>query len=132
MTILSTRKTKRYPPEISLFPFNIYRVLAESIKVLPDPVQSTVTIWIEKSDTLAFIRRASGAAEIVMHPLLNHPETPVEVVRHIVLHELLHLWIRPEEIDGKLVMHPPEFWQAEKRYVPWVKCSASRESGLFG
>ena len=61
------------------------------------------------SDLRGFIR---------IHEVLNRADTPREVIEFILIHELLHIEIRPREIDGKRVMHPPEFWEAEARLYP--------------
>jgi hypothetical protein len=45
------------------------------------------------------------------------------VIEHVLRHELLHLKIPAREIDGKLVHHPPEFWEAEQALVPWKSAS---------
>ena len=40
------------------------------------------------------------------------------MVEHILKHELLHILIRPRQIDGRMAVHPPEFWAEEKRISP--------------
>lgn len=63
-------------------------------------------------------KEGEGAGVISVHELLNHPETPLEVATLICKHELLHIEIPPREVDGKLKMHPPEFWEREKEICP--------------
>lgn len=53
-------------------------------------------------------------AHIYIHQVLNHPDTPREVIRYVLQHELLHLRI-PSHGDNA---HPPEFREAEKRLCP--------------
>lgn len=79
-------------------------------------------IWqFAEEDTLAFIRADYPTGPlIVMHSTLNNPGTPYEVIKFIFKHELLHLRIRPREIDGKLVAHPPEFFEMERKIAPEV------------
>lgn len=55
--------------------------------------------------------------------MFNRPDVTQPVIEHVLRHELLHLKIRLREIDGKLVHHPPEFWEAEQALVPWKEAS---------
>jgi hypothetical protein len=52
------------------------------------------------------------------HPVLNHPGTPVEVLRFIAKHELTHIVRRGCYIDGRYEAHPPEFWEHERALGP--------------
>ncbi len=71
-------------------------------------------------DSLAFIEDdpESRTARITLHSVLNHPSTPLQVIAGIFKHEVLHLTVRPREIDGKLITHPPEFWEKERELIP--------------
>ncbi len=71
-------------------------------------------------ETLAFIETEpqQSTVRITMHSILNSAQTPLEVIRGIFKHEVLHLEVRPREIDGKLVAHPPEFWERERELIP--------------
>lgn len=71
-----------------------------------------------ETDSLAFVRQETNRPFIGLSYLLNHPETPQQVMRDILTHELLHLRIPPREIEGKIVSHPPEFWEAQKILIP--------------
>ncbi|MDA0590351.1 MAG: DUF45 domain-containing protein [Planctomycetota bacterium] len=53
-------------------------------------------------------------AHIYIHQVLNHPDTPREVIRYVLQHELLHLRIPSDGDDA----HPPAFRDAEKRLCP--------------
>ncbi|MCC7363393.1 MAG: hypothetical protein IT303_03395 [Dehalococcoidia bacterium] len=55
---------------------------------------------------------------VYIHQVLNHPETPVEVLRFIAKHELLHLAIPPKRSGRRVQTHPREFWDAEARIAP--------------
>jgi hypothetical protein len=55
---------------------------------------------------------------ICLHAILNSPDVPEHVFRHILTHELIHLVVPPREIDGKVTSHPPEFWQLERDLSP--------------
>lgn len=67
---------------------------------------------------LACICQNRDRADIYIHQVLNHDQTPREVISLICKHELLHLQIPPEEKEGEVVQHPPEFWMAEKAICP--------------
>ena len=62
---------------------------------------------------------------VVFHPVLNHPQTPIEVLRFICKHELTHLVRPPRFVDGYYYAHPPEFWDHEaeigpERFAVWA------------
>ena len=60
---------------------------------------------------------------ICLHQILNRPDIPEQVFRHLLIHELIHLVVAPREVDGKSSTHPPEFWQLEHNLSPerhWV------------
>jgi hypothetical protein len=66
---------------------------------------------------LACITTASPRIRI--HNVLNATDVPEHVFITIVFHEMLHLEIRPVPIgSGRLDMHPPQFWEAERRRSP--------------
>jgi hypothetical protein len=67
---------------------------------------------------LACITILEHRATIFFHQILNHGDTPADVVRFICKHELLHLQISTAEVNGRKTAHPPEFWEAEKRIAP--------------
>jgi hypothetical protein len=75
---------------------------------------------------------------ISLHSILNHPDTPEFVIRHILIHELIHIEIpardlREGEDDPRIarqarrkrttrpaallgpISHPPEFWERESQ-----------------
>jgi hypothetical protein len=69
-------------------------------------------------EPLACILHAETTAEILLHRLLNNPETPLAVFLHILTHEMLHLVIPSRVIDGKHTNHPPEFVERENALAP--------------
>ena len=85
----------------------------------PD-LQCDIEIHFMWHDTLAFIAHLKdrNKAQIVIHIVLNHTNTPPEVFRFIIKHELLHLVIPAREIKGKIKQHPPEFWRREEEISP--------------
>lgn len=50
--------------------------------------------------------------------LLNHPQTPLDVFKFIFTHELVHVIVPHEKIDGKVVAHPPKFCDLMKERSP--------------
>lgn len=55
---------------------------------------------------------------IKVNVALNRPDTPVEVMRAILKHELLHFEVRPEREDGQLTSHPRSFWMRQFELSP--------------
>ena len=49
----------------------------------------------------------------MINSVLNHLSVPREIIRSILIHEFLHIEIRPREMDGKCVSHPLESCQRE-------------------
>jgi hypothetical protein len=105
--------------EIPIVPFDVDQILHD---LLAGEFRDLTVrpIWqFAEEDTLAFIRPDyPNGPLIVFHSILNNLGTPYEVIKFILKHELLHLRIRPREIDGKLVSHPPEFFEVEKQIAP--------------
>lgn len=58
------------------------------------------------------------AVSLYVHELLNHMDTPREVMEHVIKHGLVHLDVPPYVADGKLVQHPPEFWERLREIAP--------------
>jgi len=99
-------------------PFSVVKLLDE-IRGRDFPqVQSIVDVCSVDRGSLACICQYSNEANIYIHQILNHPDTPIEVFQTIHKHELLHLIIPPREIGGKQRSHPPEFWEAERDLCP--------------
>lgn len=75
------------------------------------------SIYFGRTPTLAHIEESAGEQRttIWMHHGLNDAATPDYVFAHVLKHELLHTRIRPREVHGKLIAHPPEFWEEENR-----------------
>lgn len=83
---------------------------------VPKPSGQIPVLFIAQ-DSLACLRHHE-AAEILLHRLLNTPETPVAVFLHIFTHEMLHLVIPSRLIEGKDTRHPPEFLEQEMALAP--------------
>ncbi|MFN8508276.1 MAG: hypothetical protein U0547_12015 [Dehalococcoidia bacterium] len=55
---------------------------------------------------------------VAFHPVLEHPATPIEVIRFIAKHELTHIAVPGRFIGGRYESHPEEFWAHELRVGP--------------
>lgn len=80
-------------------------------------------VMICPSTSLAYVKAGDDfpCAQICIHPLLNAPWTPMYVIEAILIHENIHLAIRPREIQGELKHHPPEFWECERALNPFIR-----------
>lgn len=121
---LSRKKPVGYP-EISFLSFDVLALLARLQTEMELDEVGPVTFSLKTMESLACIYLQPGkpGADIFFHSLFNRPDVPQPVIEHVLRHELLHLKIPPREIDGKLVAHPPEFWEAERALVPWKSAS---------
>lgn len=106
------------PPELPVFGDQLDRSLARARARLPAVAPGEVQVWIRRQPTLACVFRQSRPVAIHLHSVLNHHQTPPEVLEFILLHELIHLAVPLREVDGKLTSHPPEFWELERRIAP--------------
>lgn len=124
MSIISDLKEARKlelalsQPSLNFLTFSASELLAEIHADLFPDVRYTVRVDFVAGGPLACVAHTSECASIYIHQLLNHSDTPVEVVRLIFKHELLHLRIPPTWVAGKEVQHPPEFWKAERAIAP--------------
>ena len=121
---LSRKKPVGYP-EISFLSFDVLDLLARIKSEMGLDAVGPVTFSLQTMETLACIRWEHGkpGGDVFFHSLFNRPDVPQPVIEHVLRHELLHLKIRPRKIDGKLVHHPPEFWEAEQALIPWKSAS---------
>jgi hypothetical protein len=85
---------------------------------------------LSQTEALANVAVGDRSAKIRIREILNRGDTPRETIELILVHEMLHIVIRPREIDGRTVHHPPEFWDAEMRLYPaisqiwdWLFCA---------
>jgi len=112
------RRTRIGAPELPMFPFDLADVLGRVRAGFPELSSVKVTIWVQSQPTLACIGSEHSEAVIRLHAVLNHPDTPEEVIAFVLCHELLHRVIPPREIQGRVVVHPAEFWTAERERAP--------------
>jgi len=112
-------RTARDCPELPFLAFAWQDVLAREQARLPGANEWRVQLWFQRQPTLACIARTGKrCAEIRMHTLLNHPQTPRPVLDVVIGHELLHLLHPPREIDDRWITHTTEFRAAEKAQYP--------------
>jgi hypothetical protein len=105
-------------PYLSFLPFSPANVLDEVRSTHFHDLACRVGIHFVDVGPLACVCHDEESADIYVHQVLNHDQTPRDVILLICKHELLHLRIPPVEKDGEEVQHPPEFWEAEKVICP--------------
>jgi hypothetical protein len=118
MSLYFYKKKQPVHPELSFFSFDLHHLLGQLRERLPESSSHQIGVWIQSQPTLACIEVGSPLKAIVLHSVLNHRQTPEEVISFIIGHELVHLVIPPREVDGRLTAHPPEFWEAEGKLFP--------------
>lgn len=106
------------PPELPVFGDQLEHTLARARARLPAVAPSEVQVWIRRQPALACVSPNAKPVLIHLHSVLNHHQTPPEVLEYILIHELIHLAVPSREVDGKLSAHPPEFWELERRVAP--------------
>lgn len=104
---------------ISFLPFDLAELL-EEVRLLRVPeAPRGIAVAFAEQRPLAAICGKPGAWEwITVHPILNRPDTPREVLAFLLQHELLHTVIPSSMLDGHRESHPPEFFEAEVRRSP--------------
>lgn len=124
--------------ELELVRFDTNQVLRELQRTLFPHISSHVTCHYGIIPTLGFIQRVGEDRHVIsLHSMFNHPDTPELVIRHVLIHELLHIEIPPRairegELDPRLsrkkggvpqeplgpISHPAEFWVRERALSP--------------
>jgi len=125
MIITDTAELKRLERarELQYLDFTPYKaaeVLEDVRKAQFADIAQRVTIHFVERWPLACIEIGPERAFIYLHQLLNHPQTPRQVIAMVCVHELLHVKIQPREIKGRMKAHPPEFWEKERELFPDV------------
>ncbi len=111
-------KNARRQPNLSFLSFSVTEMLADIRFRLFSDVTQNVQVAFVAYGPLACIAHDESRATIYEHQLLNHHETPHEVLTTIIKHELLHLRISPAMVGEKEVQHSDEFWEAEVVIAP--------------
>lgn len=124
--------------ELELVRFDTNQVLRELQHSLFPSVSAHVTCHYGIVPALGYVRKVGeGRYAISLHSMFNHPETPELVIRHLLIHELLHIDIPPRplregEFDPRVprtkrgeaheplgpITHPAEFWVRERELSP--------------
>lgn len=106
-------------PGLHFTAVNVPAIL-EEVRSSLFPGVAPIQVFFVHHGALACIRVGGRTepSEIHLHQVLNTGKTPHHVFRSILVHELIHTVVRPAEIDGRWVFHPPEFWELERRLVP--------------
>jgi hypothetical protein len=104
--------------ELSFLSFDIGELFLEVRNSFPNLDDYRIDVSIQEQKPLACIHVDRGCAHIQLHSVLNHPETPRDVLAYILKHELLHIVIPPKEIENQWKPHPPEFWESLRLIEP--------------
>jgi hypothetical protein len=104
-------------PQLPVYGAEIEALLHQIIAVhFPENI-APPAVFFGCIPTLAHIEnsQSESGASIWMHQALNDPATPDYVFSFVLKHELLHTRVVPRRVDGKWLVHPPEFWEEENR-----------------
>ncbi len=118
MTEFPSQSKMEGPPELCFLPFDPWLLLQRVQGDFPKLVSKRIDLSLQSHPTLACIRDTGQSALILIHSVLNHPDTPEKLIEFIFRHELLHIEIPPREVDGHWTSHPPEFWDALRALAP--------------
>jgi len=67
---------------------------------------------------------------IRIHPLLDDARVPVDFVRYILYHEMLHLVIQPVSQAGRRIDHPAAFRRMERQFPDFGRHKATAKALL--
>ena len=124
--------------ELELVRFNTTEILRELQRTIFPKLSCHVTCHYGRIPTLGCVNRVGVDRYVIsVHSLFNHLDTPELVIRHILIHELLHIEIPPRplrdgEVDPRIsrkrgevpqepldpIHHPAEFWVRERELSP--------------
>ena len=121
MSILSIKHHEKYgEPEIPIFDFCLPTLLGKVVGGFPELPPGRITVWLRNQPTLSTVTVTDDEAVINLHAVLNHDQTPEQVIGFILRHELLHIIFPAREVDGRQTHHPPEFRHAEHYFADRV------------
>jgi hypothetical protein len=103
-------------PQLPMFNFSLPSLLNKVRGEFPELLSKRVMVWLCIQPTLATVELNDNEIVISIHAVLNHAQTPEQVIGFILRHELLHMIIPPREVNGVVVSHPPEFWTVERDF----------------
>ncbi len=67
---------------------------------------------------------------IRIHPTLDRPEVPAFYVAAVVFHEMLHQAVPAREVNGRRIVHGPEFRRRERTYPDHARARAWEDRNL--
>jgi hypothetical protein len=67
---------------------------------------------------------------IRIHPTLDRPEVPEFYVATVVFHEMLHEAVPAREVNGRRVVHGPDFRERERAHPDYARAKAWEERNL--
>jgi len=113
-------------PQLPVCAKEISVILKEIIALHFPDIATPPGVFFGRTPTLAHIEDSleEQRSAIWLHYALNDTATPDYVFAFAITHELLHVRIRPREVDGKWLAHPPEFWEEENRMAAANKSRA--------
>jgi|GEM_PF-4501998 len=100
-------KKEFFQDELERTPFNLAEVVEEVWKKHFQDIKEKPEIMFCRDISLAHVTLNRKPVRIHISSLLNTPRTPRQVIEHIIIHEFLHLRIKPREIEGKMKSPPP-------------------------
>lgn len=115
------RQPLLFQPVIPVTRFSFSDVLEEMRAAYFPEIEERVEVRMVRTSALAAMYAGFMGRDrhmVVFHPVWDHRDTPVEVVRFIAKHELTHIARPPRFVDGDLESHPPEFWEHERAIGP--------------
>jgi hypothetical protein len=111
-------RAARRSPYLPMRTFDIQTLCKKIAKAHFPDLRLPVFVSFVEDETLACVVNETDRADIFIHVLMNDPSTPRQVFHHVLTHELIHLIVPYETINGKEVSHTPTFWLHETRLVP--------------
>ena len=109
---------KRSQMCLPMLSFDLWDLVSEVMQTCFPQSRPRIDISFCINNTLACVLMNEKCNDVLIHAVLNDDQTPRQVIRHIIAHEMIHLLIPKEEIDGRVVYHTEAFWQKEKEIVP--------------
>jgi hypothetical protein len=70
------------------------------------------------------------ARVIRIHPTLDRPAVPEFYVAMVVFHEMLHQAVPAREVNGRRIVHGPEFRRRERAYPDFLRAKRWEEANL--
>ena len=128
-------------PELPIFNFSLPALLRKVRGDFPGLLPKRVTVWLRIQPTLATVHLDGDEVVIDLHAVVNHAQTPEQVIGFNLLHELLHMIIPKRGGDGHVTCSPrilgcrAAFPRSRSRFelvfcVPRFMPAAEKEAGM--